>query len=103
MQIDSYTVLLFGLAVKGLLAALFFLFWLKDRQPPLAWWCATLTLGASSTFAFALRGFTADFLAIGVGVALLILAVGSCWQGARTFHGRPPQLLPLIGATAFWL
>ena len=103
MQIDSYTVLFFGLAVKGLLGVLFLYFWIRDRQTPFGWWSATLLLGAVTTAFFMLRCFAPNLLAVGLGNIILITAVNCCWQGARAFHRRPPFWPALIGAPALWL
>lgn len=103
MQIDAFTVLLFGLLVKLLLGVLFLVFWLKSRRALwFAWWSAAFFLGTLSS-AFFLRGFSGEFLTIGVAVALLIGCFGCSWQGARAFEKRPPLWFPVIAAPALWL
>lgn len=105
MNIDHYTIMLFGLFIKLLLGILFFIFWLNDRrgQPWFAWWSATYLLGAVAAALFTLRGFSGDFLTMGIGVAALIAAFGCCWQGARAFDKRRPLWLPVLLAPAIWL
>jgi len=105
MQIDAFTILLFGLFIKLVLGVLFFIFWLNDRRGALwfAWWSATYFCGSLAALLFLLRGFTGDFLAIGIGVASLIAAFGCCWQGARAFDKRPPLWFPVLLAPAAWL
>lgn len=103
MQIDSFTVLLFGFFIKALLGALFLLFWLKDREESwFAWWSATFFLGDGATAFFMLRGFGAELLSIGIGNVLLVAAFGCCWQGARAFDGRRPLWPALFGTPLLW-
>ena len=59
--------------------------------------------GSVSALLFLLRGFGAEFVAIGLGVASLIAAFGCCWQGARAFDRRPPLWLPVLAAPGIWL
>ena len=105
MNIDHFTIMLFGLFIKILLGALFFIFWLNDRRgaPWFAWWCATFLLGGLATTLFTLRDFSGDFLTMGVGVASLLAAFGCCWQGARAFDKRPPMWFPVVATPAVWV
>jgi diguanylate cyclase (GGDEF)-like protein len=105
MQIDAFTILLFGLFIKLVLGVLFLIFWLNDRRgaPWFAWWSATYFCGSLAALLFLLRGFTGDFLAIGIGVASLIAAFGCCWQGARAFDKRPSLWLPVLLVPGIWL
>ena len=105
MNIDAFTIMLFGLFIKAMLGVLFFIFWLNDRRGAVwfAWWSATFLLGSLAAGFFLLRGFGGDFFAVGVGVMFLIAAFGCCWQGARAFDKRPPLWLPVLLAPGIWL
>jgi diguanylate cyclase (GGDEF)-like protein len=105
MQVDAFTILLFGLFIKAMLGALFFVFWLNDRRGAVwyAWWSATFAFGSLSASLFLLRGFGAEFVSVGIGVASLIAAFACCWQGARAFDRRPPLWLPVLVAPGVWL
>ena len=105
MNIDHFTIMLFGLFTKLMLGVLFLIFWLNDRKgsPWYGWWSATFLFGSLAAGCFLLRGFGGDFFAIGIGVAALITAFGCCWQGARAFDKRRPILLPVLLAPAIWL
>ena len=105
MNIDDFTIMLFGLFIKAMLGVLFFIFWLNDSERAVwfAWWSATFLFGSLAAGLFLLRGFGGDFFAIGVGVAVLIAAFGCCWQGARAFDKRPPLWLPVLLAPGIWL
>ncbi len=104
MQIDSFTVLLFGFFIKALLAVLFAVFWLKERRDVwFAWWSATFFLGCVASALLAPRGGVPDFLSVGLANATLIAAFACCWQGARAFDRRPPLWLPVVALPAAWL
>jgi diguanylate cyclase (GGDEF)-like protein len=105
MNIDHFTIMLFGLFTKAMLGALFLIFWLNDRRnvPWFGWWSATFLLGSLSAAFFMLRGFGNDFFSTGLGVAFLIAAFACCWQGSRTFDKRPPLWLPVLAAPGIWL
>ena len=104
MQIDSFTVLLFGFFIKALFGVLFLLFWLKNRQETwFAWWSATFFLGDGATALFMLRGFGAELPSIGLGNVALIAAFACTWQGARAFDGRPPLWLAVFATPLVWL
>ena len=62
MNIDHFTIMLFGLFIKLMLGVLFFIFWLNDRRGAVwfAWWSATFLLGGLAALLFMLRGFGGD-------------------------------------------
>jgi diguanylate cyclase (GGDEF)-like protein len=104
MQIDAFTILFAGIFVKLWLALLFFAFWLPDRRATwYAWWGATYFLGMLAAVIFLARGFSGNLSVIGAGTAVVIGALGCCWQGARAFHHRLPLLWPVVAALALWL
>ena len=103
MQIDSFTVLLFGLFIKLVLGGLFLVFWYKQRSAPwYVWWAATLLLACAATVLFAVRGFTADLFAIGIGNVALIAAFVCNWQAARVFNHVRPLWLPIFAVPSLW-
>lgn len=104
MQIDSYTVLLFGLFIKLVLGGLFLVFWYKQRGASwYAWWSATLLLACAATGLFAMRGFTADLFSIGLGNIMLFAAFVCNWQAARVFNHRRPWWMPIFAVPALWI
>lgn len=104
MQIDSFTVLLFGVFVKLVLGGLFLLFWLQQRSAIwYAWWSGTFFLACGAAVMFVSRGFAVDLLAIGIGNTFLIAAFACCWQGARAFNGQRPLWMPVFVAPGLWL
>jgi diguanylate cyclase (GGDEF)-like protein len=105
MQVDAFTVLLFGLFIKAVLGLLFLIFWLNDRRgaPWFAWWSATFLFGGFAALIFLVRGFSGQFFSVGIATACLIAAFACCWQGARAFDRRPPLWLPVVLAPGAWL
>ncbi len=104
MQIDAFTILLFGVFIKTLLGVLFLIFWFSERRSIwFMWWSATFFVGAVAAILFMMRGSSADFVAIGIGNATLFAAFACCWQGARAFDRRRPLWLGVVAAPAAWL
>lgn len=103
MQIDVFTVLLFGLFLKVVFGALFVVFWSKDRSATwYAWWSATHFLGCFATVAFMLRGVAPDIVSIGLGNSVLLAAFACAWEGSRAFNRREPLLWPIAAIPAIW-
>ncbi|MBM3527616.1 MAG: GGDEF domain-containing protein [Alphaproteobacteria bacterium] len=104
MQIDAFTILLSGVAVKAPLCLLFFAFWLHDRRSTwFAWLSVMYFFAMLAGLSFIRRGFVGEFEAVGVAVAMMLVAAGMCWQAARAFERRKPLWLPLILMPCAWL
>ena len=104
MQIDASTVLLAGLIVKGVLFALFLVYWLRDRSSTwYAWFGATFLFGEAATLMFRVHGFAPELFAVGAAVAFTIAAFVCCWQGARAFGRRPPLWAAVVLLPGLWL
>src|SRR5262245_1014154 len=104
MNVDAFSIIIFSIFIKAVLAVLFLIFWLNDRRNAtwFGWWGATYFCGTLAAGFFLLRENSGDFLAIGVGVTFLIAAFSCCWQGARAFDRRPPLWLPMLLGPAIW-
>ena len=104
MQVDSFTVLLFGLFIKLLLGGLFAAFWFNNRSSPwFAWWGAALGSGSFTAALFMLRTSREDFITIGIGNSFFIVAFACLWQGARVFEKRRPLWAVVFAAPACWV
>jgi diguanylate cyclase (GGDEF)-like protein len=102
MHIDAFTMLFSGLLVKVVLGVLFAVLWLKTaRANWFAWWSATFFFGSLASLAFLARDFGPTFF--GMAVALLILSMSCCWQGARAFEKRPPLWIAVSAPPTLWL
>jgi diguanylate cyclase (GGDEF)-like protein len=104
MAIDAFTVLVFGLVLKVVLAVLFLIFSFDGRRAYwFRWWSGTFLLTGLTTVIFMTRGFNGEFATIGIAVALIIAACACCWQGARVFERRRPLWWPVLAAPGLWL
>ena len=104
MHIDAFTMLLSGLLVKVVLGLLFAVLWLKGKRAKwFAWWSATFFVGSLASLAFLMRDFGPVFFGIAVAVALAIVSMSCCWQGARAFERRAPYWIAVFLPPALWL
>ena len=104
MQVDSFTVLLFGLLIKLVLGGLFAAYWFNNRGSPwFGWWGVALASGSLTAALYMVRPSTASFLTMGVGNALFLTAFACLWQGARSFEKRRPLWLAVAAVPASWL
>jgi diguanylate cyclase (GGDEF)-like protein len=104
MQVDSFTVLLFGLFIKLLLGGLFAAYWFNNRGSPwFAWWGVSLASGSLTAALYMLRPSTSSFLVMGVGNAFFLTAFACLWQGARAFERRRPLWPAVVAVPALWL
>ncbi|NWG25473.1 MAG: GGDEF domain-containing protein [Pseudorhodoplanes sp.] len=102
MQLDAFTILIFGILVKALLGVLFLVFWLRlGRAIWFAWWSATFLMGVLAAILF-LAGFAQGESTLAVVAGALMAAFACCWQGARAFERRRPLWMAALAAPAIW-
>lgn len=103
MQLDVPTLFVMLIVVTAVVAALLLWAWLQNRRiQALAWWAAAYLEGALGSAIAPFRGLIPDWLTIDLSNALLILAYGLIWTGARVFGGRSGQWTCVLGAV-IWL
>ena len=103
MQLDNFTILVAGCAVLMLQGAMFMFFWARDRRAVwLLWWGLPFVFGGAALSLNMRPGWDADFLAISIGNAARMLALGCLWQGVRLFMGRKLLLWPLLAVLVGW-
>jgi len=92
--------------VATLLCVLLTCTWLQNRsQRAVLYWAALYALMALAMVLLSRRGSISDFLSISVANAVLLIAAGVNWAGARAFHGRstsPWWYLPPALAWVVW-
>jgi hypothetical protein len=89
----------------ALAGCLLLLSWLQHRQQPAlaVWGCGFLTASVAATLIIVARGVVSDFWSVAIGNALLAVAYGILWCGARTFEGKAVSIAPaLLGALYGW-
>ena len=85
-------------------ATLLLISWFQRRDlSALGVWGLCFAGGAVAIVLIALRGHISDFLSIVFANALLALAYGFMWSGARVFEGRLPLVLPAMLGSLAWL
>jgi diguanylate cyclase (GGDEF)-like protein len=84
--------------------ALMLFSWLQNRsEPALALWGIAYLLGTVGG-AFLVRASSdVPTWSVCIGNAVLCLAYGTMWAGARSFEGRRPRLLLVIAGAVIWI
>jgi len=104
MHIDMYTVLIQGGVSAVLLAAMFLLYWVRDRRSTwLLWWSIPFICIAFAAFAFTQWTDEPALLPVGLGNVALLLTFGFVWQAARIFEGRKSLWFVPIAVAIGWL
>jgi diguanylate cyclase (GGDEF)-like protein len=101
MALDSATLFTLATCITGLLGVFLVVLWMQERSVrSLAWWGVAYLVGASAVTFWG----TQDTLRVPPEVpnALLFIACGMVWTGARLFHGR--RILPgaLFAGAVVW-
>jgi len=103
VQIDSFTVMVVACTAIVLFGVAFCYFWWQDRRSSwLAWWIGPFLLGGAGIALFIPRGHIDDWISIGLANALLVVAFGLVWQGARVFARRRPSVLIVLLPALIW-
>jgi diguanylate cyclase (GGDEF)-like protein len=104
MNLDFGTLSVVTVFVTALLGALLVFAGLQNsniRAP--TWWGAAQIIGAVGLGLATSRGAVPDFVSSDIANALLLLAYGLTWAGARIFDGRKVLPLVVVFAPVVWL
>jgi diguanylate cyclase (GGDEF)-like protein len=104
MNLDFGTLSVVTVFVTALLGALLVFAGLQNsniRAP--TWWGAAQIVGAVGLGLATSRGSVPDFVSSDIANALLLLAYGLTWAGARIFDGRKVLPLVVVFAPVVWL
>jgi len=104
MHLDGETVAVVTVFVTALLGVLLVFAGMQNRsiRAPM-WWGAAQMISAVGLALVTLRGAISDFLSIDIANALVLLAYGLTWAGARAFDGRKVLPLVVVLAPAAWI
>jgi diguanylate cyclase (GGDEF)-like protein len=103
MPLDTPTLVTVAAFITGLLGVFLLAAWLQDRSVrAMAWWGSAYLIGAAAVVLWAMERTTAFFMA-DVPNAMLFIACGMIWNGARLFHGRPVLPGALLAGAVAWL
>jgi diguanylate cyclase (GGDEF)-like protein len=104
MSLDTATLFTVATCVTGLLGVFILVCWVQERGTrALAWWGAAYLMGGSAVSLWSAHDTAWTIAQVGPN-ALLFIACGMIWNGARIFHGR--NVLPgslFAGAIAWSL
>jgi diguanylate cyclase (GGDEF)-like protein len=104
MMLDVNTLYTITILVMALLGLLLILVWLQNRgMRALAWWGAAYLVGGMSVWLLGSHGSLSDLLSIDLANALLFVACGLTWSGARLFDGRGIKPVAMLIGTFMWV
>ena len=104
MHLDVGTLSVVTVFVTALLGALLVFAGLQNRtiRAPM-WWGAAQIIGATGLALVTSRGIIPDFVSVDIANALILLAYGLTWAGARNFDGRKVLPIVVVFAPILWL
>jgi diguanylate cyclase (GGDEF)-like protein len=104
VSLDLPTLFIVSTCITALLGLFLFVAWLRDRSTrALAWWGAAYLIGGAAIGLWTVDGWLTPSLPEGSPSALLFLACGMVWTGARLFRGKPVLHAGLFAGAAAWL
>lgn len=104
MTLDVNTLFTVTVLVMGLLGVLLIGAWLQNRGVrALVWWGAAYLVGGMSVWLLGARGSVSNLLSIDLANALLFVAWGLTWSGARLFDGRGVKPIAMLVGTFMWV
>ncbi len=104
MNLDAQTMFVVTIAVAAVLGLLLFYAWYQQRRvTSLAWWGGAHFVACCAVWLISQRGELSEFWSIEVANALLLVAAGMTWMGARLFDGNRVSLVGIFGGAAVWL
>jgi diguanylate cyclase (GGDEF)-like protein len=104
MDLDVKTMFVVTIAVAAVLGLLLFYAWFQQRRTSsLAWWGGAHFVACAAVWLISQRGTITDFWSIEIANALLLVAAGMTWMGARLFDGNKVSLVGIFGGAAVWV
>lgn len=104
MLLDVPTLFIVSIFVTTILGLFLLFAWVQDRSiRALAWWGAAYLLGGIAVGIYTVQDSLSDALSVAVGNALLFVACGVIWSGARLFHGREVRPVWMFAGAMAWL
>jgi diguanylate cyclase (GGDEF)-like protein len=104
MSLDVPTLFIISTCVTAVLGLFLLFAWIQDRSVrALAWWGAAYLLGGLAAALWSMHDSVARALTVDVVYALLFLACGIIWTGARLFHHRETRPIGMFAGALLWL
>jgi diguanylate cyclase (GGDEF)-like protein len=103
MSLDVNTLFQVTIYVEAMLGLLLLFAWVQNTQiHAVAWWGCAHLMRSASVVLFGMYGSVSDLVSIDLANALLFLAYGVTWTGARVFDHRSPQPVYLLAGPLLW-
>ncbi|MDO8533400.1 MAG: diguanylate cyclase [Xanthobacteraceae bacterium] len=104
MPLDVPTLFIVSIFVTTILGLFLLFAWIQDRSiRALAWWGVAYLIGGLSVALFSVQDSLSDPLSVAIANALLFVACGVIWSGARLFHGREVLPYAMFAGALVWL
>jgi diguanylate cyclase (GGDEF)-like protein len=104
MPLDIPTLFIISTCVTAVLGLFMLFAWIQDRSiRALAWWGAAYLVGGLAAALWGMHDVVSRALTVDVVYALLFIACGIIWTGARLFHQRPVRPFGMFGGAILWL
>lgn len=102
MSLDTTTLVTAATCITGLLGVFLLVVWMQERTvKAMAWWACAYMIGAIAVALWGVQKHFTSYL-IELPNALLFVACGMIWNGARVFHGRRILISALVGGALIW-
>src|SRR5215470_18041585 len=100
MSLDVPTLFMISACVTAVLGLFLLFAWIQDRRMrALAWWSAGYLVGALAAAMWNLHDAISRAVSTDMVFALMFLACGIIWTGARLFHSRPALPSVMFGGS----
>ena len=104
MPLDVPTLFTISTCVTAVLGLFLLFAWIQDRSiRALAWWAAAYLLGGLAAAMWNVHDAISRALTIDVVFALMFVACGIIWNGARLFHTRRVLPVWMFAGAILWL
>lgn len=104
MPLDVPTLFVVATCVTGLLGIFLLVLWMQDKSVrALGWWAVAYLIGGVAVAIWLLGPLLSISWANEIANALLFVACGMIWNGARSFHGRRMLVPAMFGGAVIWL
>src|SRR5215216_4141129 len=104
MPLDIPTLFIISTCVTAVLGLFLLFAWIQDRSiRALAWWGAAYLVGGFAAALWSMQDAISRAVTVDVVYALLFMACGIIWTGARLFHARPVLPSATFGGAILWL
>ncbi|MEX0590956.1 MAG: GGDEF domain-containing protein [Xanthobacteraceae bacterium] len=104
MLLDVPTLFIVSIFVTTILGLFLLFAWVQDRSiRALAWWGVAYLIGGVSVAIYTMQDSLSNALSMAIGNALLFVACGVIWSGARLFHGREVKPFWMFAGAIAWL